>query len=769
MPNRLLRRVGDRLQPGPYALPVLALLAVYTGVLYRRALAVGVLSDGWVLLEIGSRGFRQAPFTLLSYHTIPVTNLLMAVLWKLFGLSERWYQAVNLTELVLVGWLIYLLGCALFRQPRVGLLASLLFLANSSFYEVPFWPTVGNFQSLAALLYLSGIFAVCRAFQSSRPWPWLLVFSLCGLTAFFTYEPAVSVLGAGMIYAAVIPARDGEPLSWRLQARRVLAVLGMSLPAIVVVLGSKLYTSSQGYHAVFLPSDWQNLKFRIYLLVRACIGIFSLRGADYKQYQILSFAGLLPGSGPMEIALLWALGLALVGALFVWRTRSSVARFLALWFAAHMLLVSASTEVVSRHYYLGALPGSLLAAWLIWSGADRAASWLSRRDGFPALRTTEAQASTVLAFLSLTLLVAGATTDLGAATVVHREATQASRQVVALVQQWLARNPAATPRVALVNMPAMLAKDGVGAFAFVNGLHPLLQLATNRRVTNLDLFYTYAAFADGKFASDSRPIALGDLMQRVDDPLSLVLIFDPRNRTVAEANRTTWQYPKEYDFDSAPFFEWQGDALPWFQLYAGQPLELPLRAGPDRTWVAIRYLRNPGVAFTVTNGSAPALEVRSPGNAAPTWPVVTFPIHEGAGLTDLTIHPETQVLLAGAWTFAPPEDYAPENAPFLSWIARPFPQFVVDGPMVLPVSITRCAGRSCGVRIEYLAERGRDFSLALDGGPGRGFVFGDPAAPEWRSDWIATGPGIARVRIEPRGTSPPLLRHLAAEEAAPKR
>src|SRR3982751_1179841 len=98
MPNRLVRLARSSMQRGPFALPVLALLAVYTLVLYRRALAIGVLSDGWVLLEIGSRGFRPAPLALLSYHTIPVTNLFMAALWKLLGLADRAYQVVNLGE-----------------------------------------------------------------------------------------------------------------------------------------------------------------------------------------------------------------------------------------------------------------------------------------------------------------------------------------------------------------------------------------------------------------------------------------------------------------------------------------------------------------------------------------------------------------------------------------------------------------------------------------------------------------------------------------------
>src|SRR5262249_22535039 len=152
-------------------------------------------------------------------------------------------------------------------------------LANSSFYEVPFWPTVGNFQSLAAILYLAGIFAVRRAFRSPRPWPWLLLFSLSGLAAFFTYEPAVSLLGVGVLYAVLLPDGEGEDLRRRGRIRRLRPVLGWSLPAAAVVLGSKAYIASQGYHALFLPGDWQGLRLRVYLLVRGCVAIFSLVGA----------------------------------------------------------------------------------------------------------------------------------------------------------------------------------------------------------------------------------------------------------------------------------------------------------------------------------------------------------------------------------------------------------------------------------------------------------------------------------------------------------
>jgi hypothetical protein len=528
MSNRITRR-----QWNCFALPVLVFLSVLVAVLYQRAFGVGVLSDGWVLLEIGSRGFRKAPFVLLSYHTLPVTNLFMAVLWKLFGLTERWYQLTNLAEFILVGWLLHLLGCTLFRQARIGLLASVLFLANSSFFEVPFWPTVGNFQSLAALLCLAAVFAVHQAFQSSRRWLWTFLFSLCGLAAFFTYEPAVSVLGAGILYALLVPPREGETLSWREQSRRAFNVLIPSLPALAVVLASKLYTSSQGYQAMLLPHDWAAWKIRLHLLVRGYLAIFSLVGADQKLYKILTF-GLSPsGWSPQFVALLvvWVLILSIGGALLFWKSRSGIVRFLLLWFAGHMIIVAITAGPVSRHFYLAALPASLLSAWLLWRAADAVAAWLGRWRTHS--KSPHPYVAAGLVLLISTLLVVNAKRDLDTAGTLHKQATLATRQVTALVQQRLAQSPNSPPKIALVNMPAKLVKNGIGAYAFVNGLHQLLRLNTGGRITDPELYYSGPPARDGTFANASRPLPLSELAARVRDPGTLVLIFDTRTQTVS--------------------------------------------------------------------------------------------------------------------------------------------------------------------------------------------------------------------------------------------
>ncbi|HEY9422358.1 MAG TPA: hypothetical protein VIW92_13150, partial [Thermoanaerobaculia bacterium] len=320
--------------------------------------------------------------------------------------------------------------------------------------------------------------------------------------------------------------------------------------------------------------------------------------------------------------------------------------------------------------------------------------------------------------------------------------------------------PAVTPKVVLVNMPAILGREGMGAYSFVNGLHELLRLSTDNRITQPELFYTYAAFRDGKFANASRPISLVELARRTREPESLVLVFDGETRTVKEATPASWRVPQEYDLDSAPFLEWQSGSWPWFQAYAGQPLELPLAAAPERSWVALRYLRKPGVAFRITDGAGPGLDVRVPADASPSWPFATFPL--GTPRPEaFAVQPESEVWLAGLWPFSPPAAYSPESAPFLPWIPRPFPQLIVEGPLRLPLAAPDCA--SCTFRIEYLAERGRDFTMTLDG-VARTFSFDDLAVPEWRTERLPST-GAAVVAIEPRGKSI-LIRSLALETGA---
>ncbi len=755
---------GHPLRRADHALPVLALLAVWVLVLYRQALTLGVLSDGWVLLEIGSRGLLRAPLALLGYHTIPVTHLFDAVMWKLFHLHETPYQLVNLAEMGLVGWLAYVLGCTLFGRPRIGLLAALLFLANSSFYEVPFWSVVGNFQSLAATFYLGGIFAVHRAVRSPRPAGWAVLFAGCALAGFFTYEPAVSLLPVGLLQAVLMPAEESAAGDFRIAVlvRRLRPFLWPAVAVALVVGISKTLTSAAGHNAMFLPKTLADLDFRIYLLVRGCIAIFTLRGADSKLYSLLSF-GLTPGSGTTLhrlLVALWAVALATTAALLAWRSRTPAVRFLVAWFAVHMLIVSAASGIVSRMFYLGAIPAALLSSWLLWRGAEIAAAAIGRRLALPSCEGV----TVGLACFALALLVSGATTDLDLAARIHREATGVSRRTVDLVRAGLA---AGAGHLVLVNFPATLARDGMSSFVFVNGLTEELALKTGGAVSRPWLAHTYALAPEGRFANGSQPLSLAELDRLAADPETQVLAFDAREATVQELDRANWRLPGEYTAASAPYLDWQAGAWPWLRVYAGQPLELPFAATGDASWVAIKYLRDAKTDFAVQAGGLPPVRFAGLPGVAPGWPTAALPLRAGAGPSTITIQPRTEVWLAGVWSFSPPAAYTPESAPFLSWIVRPFPAFVVAAPAGLPLA--PCPQGACAIRLEVLAEPGRDLAVGVVGGAVQTLSFGDVKTPEWRTVTLAASDSgrPAVVRLTPRGRLAAKVRRLDRAPWAP--
>ncbi|HEY2737316.1 MAG TPA: hypothetical protein VGK45_02860, partial [Thermoanaerobaculia bacterium] len=597
---------------------------------------------------------------------------------------------------------------------------------------------------------------------------WTSVFALCGVTAFFAYEPAVSVLAVGLLPALLLP-EDGAAApaagffhrflsqTWRRLRPFVIPLLA----AAVVVLGSKILTSRAGYHAMFIPSNWEEVKNRVYLLVRGCVALLTLRGADTTLYKAVTFAlGPHGGSWLTRACLvLWIAGLAGGAALLAARTRTPGIRVLIAWFALHMLTLSLATPIVSRHYYLGALPSSLLLAWALWWLADRLAAGWHARSGRTALGLTEPQTATLLVFLIFSLLLAGAKSDLDTAAALGKEATGASRQVVQKVQARLAES-AVTPRVALVNMPATLARDGVSIYSFVNGLHPLLRLSTAGRVAKPPLLYTYAEFHDGKFANASRPVTLSDLAGRVRDPNSLVLMFDGRTRSLVALDRLSWQLPAAYTAQTAPYLEWQTGAWPWLRLYAGKPIELPLGGEGDGRWAALRYLRAPGDRFSVSGSGVPSpFTVRPAATARAAWPAVLFPLPDGASPAQVILTPQTDIAIAGLWSFRPPAAYSPETAPFLSWRLGAEPAFAADQPVLLPL-----AAGTGPVRLAVLAQTGREVAVGLEGGALTEIAPGDAAGtrpPEWRTLELAAPPGTAAVlRIEPRGRFAALIRRL---------
>ena len=142
------------------------LVGAYGSAFYWPALRCSVISDGWHLLHIGSLPLRQAISTRLDYHFSPGAHLLDGLLWRAFGMHDGADQLENLVSLGLLAGALYALTRRLFRDAQIAVVALLLYLGNASFYEIPLWPVVGNFQSFAALLYVTG---VALAIRSGRP------------------------------------------------------------------------------------------------------------------------------------------------------------------------------------------------------------------------------------------------------------------------------------------------------------------------------------------------------------------------------------------------------------------------------------------------------------------------------------------------------------------------------------------------------------------------------------------------------------------------
>ncbi|MFA6957511.1 MAG: glycosyltransferase family 39 protein [Thermoanaerobaculia bacterium] len=507
------------------AMPVLALLGLVLTILYWPARRCGVISDAWELLGIADRGLPEALFASLGYHVIPVTHFVSTILWKTFGLWEPGYQLANLGELLLVAWGVYFLGLRLFGRPLVALLASLLLLANASFYELTMWPVIGNFQFVAALLQLAGLYAVHRAIRGEKSLRWLLMFGLAAVLSFFTYEPAISLLPAGVIYAALIPPEGGDR-SWRQMWARSRGLLVVSVVALAPMLVSKALAVRAGNTAFFLPSYGSDVALRLHYVVRAVLGIVTLRGSDGPTHAL--FYGFCPAPAIFShrhyatiVAWLAVLGIATLFALF--RSRQPAIPFLLLWFWDYVFVTSVATTMQSRMYLLAAMPAALLMAWGIFRVCDRLGSMTGREP---------AAVSATLAFVTFGLLAAGAKSDIDDVAALHREATVAARRIREIVEP----RALSVDEVALVNLPGKIVRDGMGAYAFVNGTWPMMRLALHGALPpeRLKLYTTSATVEPGRYANGTVPIDVAALARKMADSRAIVLVFDERNNTIVE-------------------------------------------------------------------------------------------------------------------------------------------------------------------------------------------------------------------------------------------
>ena len=131
--KRPVRDPSAALVPDPRAAgPVALLLAAATLAFHGGSLArVGFSSDSWHLFEIARKGVLDAAKTVLAYHISPVSWAFLSLQEKLFGDSERAWQAANVAGIWLCGVAVYLFAARLLDRRLPALAAAVAFVASA--------------------------------------------------------------------------------------------------------------------------------------------------------------------------------------------------------------------------------------------------------------------------------------------------------------------------------------------------------------------------------------------------------------------------------------------------------------------------------------------------------------------------------------------------------------------------------------------------------------------------------------------------------------
>lgn len=517
-------RPSDPDSPDPArrrALPwaVLLVQGLFVAVLYAPTLRLGLLSDAWVLVEQAGQGLVAAVSVPLGWHYIPVAAGANALMWRMFGTSASGYQAVMLALHLAVGHLVYRLGLALFRDVPASLAASLLFLGSASFYEVTFWPVVGNAYALAAVLFLLGLGTVLEmAGPGARPgarWRlavWFLAAVLCytGMVTLLPLAAIVLLLSRFRGLAGRPPAPWREPREWLSVARALLpCVAALVLPG----LAKARFFAQEMSAATYFRFDW----VRVYTLDQGLVSVFSLRGSTRVLHGLVTLGSHVRG-GPWLKVLAWGWFLLAVAVMVraFWRSRSLAHPLLLLWLLLQLGLTAVSIPVVSRHTYLAAVPAALLTASALRTVGLR----LALRVRAPAAGRLLLFAPTVLGSL---LLLWGAWIDQRGALDAGLRASDVTRRAATDIRAALEgrRGPVT---VTLVDLPSLVLSADMGAYAFTNGTAEMVRIVSGRRDVAVDLRYTPPRRAN--LANGSTALPPSDPGALASDPARIVLIFD---------------------------------------------------------------------------------------------------------------------------------------------------------------------------------------------------------------------------------------------------
>jgi hypothetical protein len=716
---------------------------VFVGVLYAPVLGFHFMADAWNRLEQAQHGFFNALLMPVGAHYRPVANVFCSLQWGLFGANPTAWAVAHLALLAALGTALQRLGTRLLGSAPLAFLASLVFLSNASFHEVSMWPVTGGVLLLAGLLVVLALLATASLVEqgpslthASRS-AWRLAAWVSA--AYFTDHgtlPVLFLIALWLVWAR-LRAHDLGPLALgRLLGQRAeVAFLSRAL----LPLGVVLVAASIAH--LYLDGPAPAGPNRAYWLVRGLLSVFSLHGSHDWLHALLTFGAnsALDSAITARCIAGWLL-VGLVGALLALRKGSLGVGLLALWLVLQAAYVGASQVFVPRQALLLALPAALLTL--------HAVAALGRRLAAPG--------PFGLAAFATLLLVAGAQRDIAQGLRAYAAASLANRVLVDVLR---AEFPLRAPgnNVTLVNLPAALIESGIGAHAFGHGVDSLVRLSLPGHTVELQKRSVKTVTPAGHFAGGSTPMGLAELRAQLADPGHLVVLHDQASRLPRVLTSTSLPTPDSYTASSAPYLDWQAGAWPWLSVLPSQPFDLPLRSDGGRRFGALRYLARPTTQLLVKVAGQDVARVEPDSARGERWAVMTFPMPASAaaeGEAVVTLDSASGLLFAHLFSFAPPASYTPASAQFLPWTAGAPNYTVIEHETVLPLDRGQCV-QSCALRVDLLAERGRDVSVSLGAeGQALPLSFEAESVPSWKAYRVPLPDGSAPIALHLRRTGP---------------
>ena len=315
-------------------------------------------SDDYLLVST----VRQGPLAAMGYgggyHYVPAGMLLLWLEHSLWGTDPLGYHWTGILLLAIASLLVAALGRSLGLGKPASWAAAALLASNGLIHEIPLW-ACAVLHSASTCLYLGALLAFLAYLRNGRPRYGVTSISFYVL-ALLTHEQSLSLPFA----AALLLAMEGQGTPrelWRARWPRAKAPLVAMLlvsagyvalklalsdgtvlaPGLARSLGSKAGASALHLVRVLVPNlDWQTA--------------WAILDPPWDGWSKQLARAAVVVAGAAIFAILPRLG-----------------KLLALWAAAHVVMMVLAIGMSSRHYFLALAPASLLVGLVLERIADR--------------------------------------------------------------------------------------------------------------------------------------------------------------------------------------------------------------------------------------------------------------------------------------------------------------------------------------------------------------------------------------------------------------